>query len=437
VEIKVWKKLSEAEKRRLLSRSETDIDDAADLVRPIIEGVKARGDTALREYTKKYDKADIDGLPLAVTEKEKDTAERLLSPGVKEALRYAIGNVRRYHEYQKPGPMSFTEIGPGVFAGEKASPLSSAGLYVPRGRGSFPSMLYMLAVPAVVAGVERIGVVTPPNQDGTVDPACLYAARSVGVREVFRIGGAQAIAALAFGTESVGKVDKIVGPGSRFVTAAKRILSSVVDVGLPAGPSESVVLADGEADPNLVVLDLLIEAEHGSDSSAILVTPDLGLAEGVSRLLPDSIERLPEPRKTFARDVLAGYGDIILADSWKEAAEIVNEFAPEHLQIQSREPLAVLPLIRNAGEILLGSTTPFSLANYAAGANAVLPTGGRARTFSAVSVHDFTKHSSVVHVTSSGFGSIREHVVALADYEGFAAHAEALRKRDENGSFRP
>ncbi len=437
MEIKVWKKLSETEKRRLLSRSETDIGEAEALVRPVIDGVKARGDAALREYTKEFDKTDLNGLPLAATETEKDAAERTLSPEVKEALRYAIDNVRRYHEHQKPGPMSFTEISPGIFAGERASPIASAGLYVPRGRGSFPSMLYMLAIPAVVAGVERICVVTPPNPDGSVDPACLYAARLVGVREVFRVGGAQAVAALAYGTESVIKVDKIVGPGSRFVTAAKRILSSVVDVGLPAGPSESVVLADAGADPNLVVLDLLIEAEHGSDSSAILVTSDRRLAEEVARLLPASVERLPEPRRTFARDVFSGYGGIVLADSVEEAAGIVNEFAPEHLQIQGREPFAVLPLVRNAGEILLGSTTPFSLANYAAGANAVLPTGGRARTFSAVSVRDFTKHSSVVHVTASGFGEIRKHVTALADYEGFAAHADALKKRDESGSFRP
>jgi len=437
VEIKVWKKLSETEKRRLFSRSETDIGEAEALVRPVIEAVKTRGDEALKEFTKKFDEADLGMKSLAVSEKEKDAAEKILSPEVKEALRYAVDNVRRYHEFQKPGGMTFTEIAPGVFAGEMVSPISSAGLYVPRGRGSFPSMLYMLAVPAVVAGVKNISVVTPPNPDGTVDPACLYAARLVGLREVFSVGGAQAIAALAYGTESIGKVDKIVGPGSRFVTAAKRILSSIVDVGLPAGPSESVVLADAGADPNLVVLDLLIEAEHGSDSSALLVTPDRGLAEKVVRLLPDSIERLPEPRKTFARDVFSGYGGVILAESLEEAAEIVNEFAPEHLQIQAREPLAVLPLIRNAGEILLGSTTPFSLANYAAGANAVLPTGGRAKTFSAVSVRDFTKHSSVVHVTASGFGEIRKHVAALADYEGFAAHADALKKRDGSGSFRP
>ena len=201
----------------------------------------------------------------------------------------------------------------------------------------------------------------------------------------------------------------------------------------PPNPSSSPT---GEADPELVVLDLLIEAEHGSDSSALLVTQDRKLAEAVAALLPRRIEALPEPRRTFARDVFSGYGGVVLVDSWEEAADLVNEFAPEHLQIQSREPLAVLPLIRNAGEILLGSTTPFSLANYATGANAVLPTGGKAKTYSAVSVRDFLKFSSVVHVTASGFDAIRRHVVPLADYEGFAAHAEALKERDKDGKFR-
>lgn len=435
MEIKIWNRLPAEEKKRLISRSETDIGEAAALVRPIIEDVRKRGDTALREYTKKFDKAEIHGKPLEAEPAEFDAAEKLLSPEVKAALVFAIENVRRFHEAQRPGPMIFSEIRPGLFAGEKAAPIPSAGLYVPRGRGSFPSMLYMLAVPAVVAGVREIRIMTPPDPDGSIDPACLFAARILGLRSVYRAGGAHAIAALALGTESVGRVEKIVGPGSRYVTAAKRLLADIVDIGLPAGPSESIVLADGAADARLVVMDLLIEAEHGSDSSAILVTPDRALAEKTAKLLPLAVEELPEPRRTFARDVFSGYGGIILADDMQAAAGIVNDFAPEHLQIQTREPFDILPMIRNAGEILLGSTTPFSLANYACGANAVLPTGGRARTCSAVSVRDFVKYSSVVHVTSGGFADMRGHVTALADYEGFAAHAEALRRRNPDGGF--
>jgi len=431
--VKVWKNLPAEERTRLLQRSETDIAEAVRLVRPILEEVRDRGDAALREFTKKFDGADIGALPLRVDDDEFLRAERILSPELKKALEFAVENVRRFHESQRPGPMSFQEIRPGVYAGERASPIASAGLYVPRGRGSFPSMLYMLAVPALTAGVPRISVVTPPDPDGSVDPACLYAARILGLRDLFRVGGAQAVAALAYGTESIPEVTKIVGPGSSFVTAAKRLLADRVDTGLPAGPSESIVLADGGADPRLVLLDLLIEAEHGSDSSALLVTSDRTLAEEVASLLPPMVETLPEPRRTFARDVFSRYGGVILTESLEEAVEIVNLFAPEHLQIQTRDPFDVLPLIRNAGEILLGPATPFSLANYACGANAVLPTGGKALTRSAVSVRDFIKHSSVVRVSPGAFDEMRRHVQILADYEGFTAHGEALRRRTPRG----
>jgi histidinol dehydrogenase len=437
MEIKIWKQLAAEEKKRLLVRSGTDISEAAELVRPIIEDVRRRGDAALREYTRKFDSADLEGLSLRASESDFAAAEKALSPEVKSALVYAVENVVKFHEYQRPGPMSFCEIRPGIFAGEKASPVPSAGLYVPRGRGSFPSMLYMIAVPAVVAGVKKIQVVTPPNPDGSIDAACLFAAKIIGLSSVFRVGGAQAIAALAYGTESVPPVCKIVGPGSRYVAAAKQLLSGLVDTGLPAGPSESIILADGSADPHLVVLDLLIEAEHGSDSSALLVTGDRILAEKAAALLPKIIAGIPEPRRTYARDVFSGYGGIILTDSFEEAAEVVNDFAPEHLQIQARDPFHALSLIRNAGEILLGPSTPFSLANYAAGANAVLPTGGKAKSYSAVSVRDFIKYSSVVQVGSGGFDAMRGHVIALAEYEGFPAHAEALKQRDSDGGFFP
>jgi histidinol dehydrogenase len=444
MEIKIWKNLGPAEQRRLLSRSETDIGEAAEGVRPIVEAVRSRGDAALREYTLKFDGADLTGLPLMAGAEDFDAAEKKLSPEVKDALEYAAANVIKFHEHQKPGPMTLGEIRPGVFAGEKAAPIPSAGLYVPRGRGSFPSMLYMLAVPALTAGVKDIRIVTPPNSDGSIDAACLYAAgiletafHGTGDRriEIFRVGGAQAVAALTFGTESIKPVVKIVGPGSRYVTAAKRLLAALVDTGLPAGPSESIVLADGTTDVRLVVMDLLIEAEHGSDSSALLVTPDGETARKAAELLPAVIAELPEPRRTFAGDVFSGYGGIILARDMAEAADIVNSFAPEHLQIHAAQPFNILPLIRNAGEILLGAATPFSLANYACGANAVLPTGGKAVSFSAVSVRDFIKYSSVVHVTAGGFAEIRDKAAALADYEGFAAHAEALRKRGHDGGI--
>jgi histidinol dehydrogenase len=444
MDIKIWRDLPQSEKSRLLSRSQADIEEALGAVRPIVEAVRQRGDAALREYTLALDGVDLRDLPLAAGEEEFERAEGALRDGVKEALHYAISNVIAFHRHQAPGPMSFEEIRPGLFAGERPRALSSAGLYVPRGRGSFPSMLYMLAIPALVAGVGEIRVVTPPGPDGGIDAACLYTVKILRERfssweagggkfEVFRVGGAQAIAALAYGTQSLGRVVKVVGPGSRYVAAAKRLLAAVIDTGLPAGPSESIVLADGTTDPRLVVMDLLIEAEHGSDSSALLVSTDEKTARAAAEALPRAIAELPEPRRTFAREVFSRYGGVILARDIEEAAAIVNAFAPEHLQIHSGQPFALLSYITHAGEILLGDTTPFSLANYACGANAVLPTGGRAVSFSAVSVRDFVKYSSVVHVTSGGFADLRDRVLALADYEGFAAHARALEKRGRDG----
>ena len=290
-------------------------------------------------------------------------------------------------------------------------------------------MLYMMAVPARLAGVPRICVTTPPNSDGGVDAACLYAARLCGVHEVYRLGGAQAVAALAYGTDSITAVDKIVGPGSPFVSAAKRLLSGVVDTGLPAGPSESIVLADGSADPWKVALDLTIEAEHGPDSSALLVTDSPDLSERVTKALTRIVADLPEPRRGYVEAVLNGYGGIILADGMREAAEIVNTYAPEHLQLQTSDPWDTLGLIENAGEILLGDSIPFSVANYAAGPNAVLPTGGKARTWSPVSVRDFMKFSSVIYSTKAALDRIAPSVIRLAEYEGFPSHAAALTRR--------
>ena len=429
LEIKEWARLSAAERETFLKRSELDISEVSESVEAIIKGVRAGGDSALREYTAKYDKADISALPLLVSQDEFDKAEDELEENVKDAIRYAIENVMRFHTAQKPEAMSFCEIRPGVFAGERALSIPSAGLYVPRGRGSFPSMLYMLAVPAVIAGVENLCIVTPPNPDGSVDPGCLYAALECGISNVYRVGGAQAIAALAYGTESIPAVSKIVGPGSMYVTAAKRLVADSVDIGLPAGPSESMIIADENADVKRLVLDLVTEAEHGSDSSAILVTTSRSLAEKVVKTLPAEIDTLPEPRKTFVTDVFSGYGAVILVEDMDAMAGLANEYGPEHLMIQCKEPFDVLSLIRNAGEIILGDNTPFSAANYLIGANAVLPTGGKAATYSSVSVRDFIKYSSVIYSTEIGFKAYKEHVKVLSEYEGFIAHKNAVIKR--------
>ncbi len=425
----IWDKLQESERNMILSRSEIDISEVKKSVGVIIDEVRKEKDNALYSFTREFDRVDLKNMPLRVTEEEFEKAESLVSDDVKKAIEYSIDNIRKYHELQLPEKENPVKLAPGITAGERATPIESAGLYVPRGRGSFPSMLYMLAVPAVIAGVKRICVVTPPNEDGSVDPACLYAAKKCGISEIYRVGGAQAIAALTYGTESIAPVVKITGPGSMYVTAAKRILYGTVDVGLPAGPSESVILADKSADPYRAALDLMIEAEHGSDSSAILVTDSKELGDRTAENIEKLLEDISEPRKTFLEDVFSGYGGVIIAENMEKGAEIVNSYAPEHLQIATGNPEKTADMIINAGEILLGQNTPFSIANYSTGANAVLPTGGMAKTFSPVSVRDFMKFSSIVKVDEKGLSDIAPHVTALADYEGFVTHSNALKLR--------
>jgi histidinol dehydrogenase len=430
--IREWDELSDVERERILTRSESDIAAVADAVADVIAQVRKRGDSALRELTRRFDGADLSTAPLLLTRDDMAEAAAEISPKIREALDFSIENVRRYHSEQLPPELQSTEVRPGILAGERRRPIPSVGLYVPRGRGSFPSMLYMLAMPAHLAGVPRIVVATPPGPDGEVDPACLYAALQCDVDAVLRVGGAQAVAALSYGSESVTPVQKILGPGSAYVAAAMRAVSGKVHIGLPAGPSESIILADKHADPWRVSLDLMIEAEHGSDSSALLVTDSRPVAEAVAEIIPSLAEDVPEPRRTFLTDALTGYGGIILTVGEVQSVEVVNRFGPEHLQVQTVEPYQTISGIHNAGEILIGREAAFSIANYATGANAVLPTGGSAVTWSPVSVRDFLKFQSVVHVTPEGYRAAEAHVTALADYEGFHTHAAALRRRFES-----
>jgi len=292
--------------------------------------------------------------------------------------------------------------------------------------------MYMLATPASIAGVPRIVVCTPPGPDGTVDPASMVAADLCGVHEIYRIGGAQAIAALAYGTQAIGRVHKITGPGSGYVAAAKRLLYGTVDVGLPAGPSESITLADESADPELLARDLLIEGEHGPDSSSLLVTDSRPVAEAVMKLLPEKMAALPQWRQDFVHTVFEapeGTGGVVLAASMDEAIDFVNEYAPEHLEVQVREPFALLPKLRNAGEILIGHYTPYCIGNYCLGTNAVLPTGGFAHTFSCTTVFDFLKRTGIAYLTREGYASLSETTRRLSEFEGFPSHANAVTNR--------
>ena len=321
------------------------------------------------------------------------------------------------------------EIRPGIIAGEKIVPIPSVALYVPRGKGSFPSMMMMAGVPAKVAGVPRIVVATPPDTSGKADRATIAAACMIGIEEIYAVGGVQAIAALAYGTRTIPAVDKIIGPGSGYVLAAKRILSAVVDTGPPAGPSESVILVDDSIDTRTAVIDLLIEAEHGPDSSAYLVTTDPNVARHALELIPALVAQLPDERRSFCETVLKTSGGVVLASNMDYAVEFINEFAPEHLQILTKDAENILERILYAGEVLLGPYTPGTLANYSIGPNAILPTSGFARTASALSVRDFTRHMSFSQVNEQGFLDLAPKTLALADYEDFPAHARALRHR--------
>ncbi len=424
--------LDAAQRSRLLRRAELQIDELVERVRPIVQAVHEHGDEALLDFTARFDRVQLTAKQLRVSRAEIDEAHQLLDPQIRAALEQAIHNVRTFHERQMPHEQWFTQVAPGVMAGEKITPITSVGLYVPRGKGAFPSVMYMLATPASIAGVPRIVVCTPPGPEGTVDPASLVAADLCGVHEIYRVGGAQAMAALAYGTPSIARVHKITGPGSGFVAAAKRLLYGTVDVGLPAGPSESILLADESADPELVARDLLIEAEHGPDSSSLLVTDSRPLAEAIMNLLPDKLAALPEWRQNFCRTVWEapeGTGGIVLTANMPEAINFVNEYAPEHLEVQVREPFALLSELKNAGEILLGAYTPFCSGNYCVGTNAILPTGGFAHTYSCTSVYDFLKRTGIAYLTQEGYNSVSETTRRLAEFEGFPAHANAVTNR--------
>ncbi|MDQ2903610.1 MAG: histidinol dehydrogenase [Chloroflexota bacterium] len=421
-----------AQRARLLRRSELRIDDLIEQVRPIVQAVRERGDEALVECTARFDHVQLASGGLRVSRAEIEEAYQALDLDIRAAIEHAIRNVRVFHEHQMPHEQWYTQVAPGVMAGEKITAITSVGLYVPRGKGAFPSVMYMLATPASIAGVPRIVVCTPPGPDGKVDPASLVAADLCGVHEIYRAGGAQAIAALGYGTASIARVHKITGPGSGYVAAAKRLLYGTVDVGLPAGPSESILLADDGAEAELVARDLLIEAEHGPDSSSLLLTDSPRLIQAVQALLPEKIAALPEWRRNFCRAVFEspeGTGGLVLTSTMAEAVAFVNEYAPEHLEVQVREPFALLPELRNAGEILLGPHTPICTGNYSLGTNAVLPTGGFAHTFSTTSVYDFLKRTSVAYLTQAGYDSLSETTRRLATFEGFPAHANAVTDR--------
>ena len=415
----------------LKRRAELDINNALSIAQEAIAKIKQHGDAGVLEYVRKFDYPEAQASNLKVSDQEFAVARETIDPEIKLAIAQALTNIREVHQRQMPEEIQLAEINGGVFAGEKVTPIASAGLYVPRGKGSFPSVMLMLSVPAMVAGVERIIVCTPPDQNGNVEPASLVAAEMAGVKDIYKLGGIQAIAAMALGTETIPKIDKITGPCNVYGSAAKRLLYGTVDVGLPAGPSESIILADETTDPQIAALDLLVEAEHGPESAALLVTHSESVAQKAVGYVTEYLQKLPDWRREFCEKGLSVYGGILLTSSLEDSLNFVNDYAPEHLEVLVKDPFSVLGRIKNAGEILLGPYTPIPTANYCLGVNAILPTGGFARSYSAVSVYDFLKRSGIGYLTPEGFNRLKKTAYTLAEHEGFPAHAMAIKERDQ------
>lgn len=421
--------MSEEKKNFIMKRAETDISEQMALAKEVSDDIKKRGDAAVLEYTEKFDRVALTADKIKVKAEEIEEGYRRLDAKTKEAIEYAAKNIRNFHQKQMPEEMWFTEVDKGLLVGEKTTPIVDVCLYVPRGKGSFPSVMLMLGIPAVVAGVEKIVVVTPPNEEGNVDDAILAAAKIIGITEIYKVGGIQAVASVAFGTETIPKCHKIIGPGNSYATAAKRVLANYIDAGLPAGPSECIILADENADPEKVALDWMIEAEHGPDSASLLVTHSPKLVEAAVPIVERQLEKISEKRRSFIETGFSSYGGAIITDSLEDSIAFVNEYAPEHMEVMTDKPFEVLPKIKNAGEILLGDYTPVTLCNFVLGPNAILPTGQSAKTYSSVSVMDFLKRSSVGYASRDGFENVREHAYRIACVEGFDTHGLAVKER--------
>ncbi|CAN5178374.1 histidinol dehydrogenase [soil metagenome] len=423
-------KLTRAERARCLRRTEGDLAPFLEKVRPIIGAVRSEGDAALIRFAREFDRAEISEKGLAASAEDFVRARDSLDSDVVAAIAFAAKNIRKFHTVQKPQEMWLQEIAPGAFTGERYNPIPSVACYIPRGKGAFPSSVIMTCIPARIAGVEDIIIVTPPGPDGHIDAATLVAAEAAGIDRVYKSGGAQAVAAVAYGTETIPKCVKIVGPGSPWVVAAKRLLSDILDPGPPAGPSETIIFADGTIDGRLAALDLLIEAEHGADSSAWLVTTSAAVVASALEAIPRYWKDMSDQRVAFSRAVLSGErGGIILAPDIESAIGFINDYAPEHLEILTLEPFSYLGRIVNAGEILLGAHTPTTLGNFVLGPSHVLPTGGWAKSYSPLSVFDFMKRTSIGYVTRDAYPALARHARTIAAYEGFDAHANAVSER--------
>ena len=418
-------KFGEVKAEEVFARVEPKVD-VESIVSDIIADVRANGDKALFAYCEKFDKATLTSLQ--VSQEELDEAMGLVSEEFLEILRKAAENIRRFHSRQVRNSFILNDQ-PGIVVGQKVIPIDRAGLYVPGGTAAYPSTVLMDSIPAKIAGVGEVVMVTPPNKDGKVNPVILAAANIAGVDKIFKVGGAQAVAALAYGTESVPRVDKIVGPGNAFVAEAKKQVFGQVAIDMIAGPSEILIVADGKSDARCMAADLLSQAEHDKLASAVLVTDSMELAEKVSAELERQIPLLE--RADIARASIDANGKIIVADDLASAIEISNAIAPEHLELCVDNPFDYLDAIRHAGSVFMGRNCPEALGDYFAGPNHTLPTSGTARFSNPLSVDDFVKKTQYTYYTKEAFGKVAKDVAYFAQQEGLTAHAKSALSRLE------
>ena len=415
-------------KAEILDRSMEDVSGVLEDMRGITRDIAKNGDkVTLEHYTKL--KADISEKDLKVTSEEIDRAYDELDPAIVDALKHAIKNLERFHRAQLEREMWSIEVAPGIVAGRKTTPMDIVGAYVPGGRADYPSSVLMNIVPAKIAGVERVVACTPPREGMSVSPATIVAAHLAGAEALFKMGGPWAVGSMAYGTKTVPKVDKIVGPGNKYVTAAKMAVFGLVDIDSPAGPSEGLILADDTARADWVAIDFLTQVEHDPDAAAVIITDSAELARNTA----DHIERMraSASRKDIISEALKNNSAILVAGNMEEAIEFTNEYAAEHLQLWTRDVWQTLMRVRHAGSIFMGPYAPIPAGDYASGTNHVLPTGRCARMFSGLSVDDFIKKPTFQYLSKQGLEGLRDSVIHLAEYEGLPMHAQAIRARFE------
>ncbi|MBN1324392.1 MAG: histidinol dehydrogenase [Methanotrichaceae archaeon] len=423
--LKKIEELGDEEIQGLLYR-QVGIQDMLQSVDEIIKGVASRGDLALAQYTERFDGANLANF--RVEDSEIDAAYDLVDGDLLDSLAFAAENIAAFHDEQREKDIWMTEIAPGITVGQKIVPIDSVGAYVPGGRATYPSSALMTVIPAKVADVPRVVVCTPPAPDGTIPPLTLVAADMAGADEIYKLGGVQAIAAMAFGTESIVPVEKIVGPGNAYVTAAKLLVRNTVEIDFPAGPSEVLIIADETAHPDVLAADMIAQLEHDPASISVLVTIDEALARAVAGEIDE--QALSAERREIVEQGLQRSA-ILIASGLEDAVSFANDFAPEHLEIVVRDGMDLLKGIRHAGSIFIGPHTPVAAGDYASGTNHVLPTSGWARVFSGLNVDHFVKKITVQSLSPEGLDSLSETIISLSEAEGLPGHAESVRRRLE------